>query len=149
MRRDAVWVRVGRSVSAKRKPKRGQRETDLKAEGEEGEDRWVTRLVQGGDGRVETLCETRQQIERDDEERLVGLLDLRWVGAVVLEVDERLLYDGDAALEHRLRVIDEALTDGDDDRGEALRERGRGSDSALVSPPHSPLTSSSGIKSGS
>lgn len=65
----------------------------LETEGEEGKNWRIARLIQLSDGGVESLGQTRQEIERDDEERLVGLLDLSGVGAVVLEVDERLLDD--------------------------------------------------------
>lgn len=80
-------------------------------------------MIQLSDSRVESLSETREQVERDDQESLVGLLNLRWVGAVVLEIDEGLLDDGDTTLEDGLRVVDEALSDRNDNGGETLGGR--------------------------
>lgn len=87
----------------------------MEADGKEVEDGRVARLVQLRDARIQALRQARKQVERDDEERLVGLVVLRRVRAVVLELDERLPDDAHAALEDGLGVGDEALSDGDDD----------------------------------
>lgn len=93
----------------------------LQAHGEETQHRRVARRVQLGDGGVEALREAREKVERDDEEGLVGLVKVEGILLVLLEVDEGLLDDRNAASEHRLRVGDEARSDGDDDRGHALQ----------------------------
>lgn len=41
---------------------------------EKGKNWWITRGVELGDGSVETLGQTGEQVERDDEESLVGFV---------------------------------------------------------------------------
>jgi hypothetical protein len=93
----------------------------LQAEGEEGEDGRVGCRVEVGDGGVETLGEAREEVEGDDEEGLVRLVVVEGILLVLLELDEGLLDDLDAASEDGLGVAGETLTDGDDDGRHTLR----------------------------
>lgn len=90
---------------------------------EKGEDRGFTRRVELSDGRVEALRQTREQVERDDEEGLVRLVIVDRVLLVLLEGNEGGFDDLDAAFEDRLGVVGEPRSDGDYDRRQALHEQ--------------------------
>lgn len=60
----------------------------LETQCEELEDGRLAGEVERRDGRVETLRQAGEEIERDDEERLVRLLVLRRVGHERLVLDE-------------------------------------------------------------
>lgn len=77
-------------------------------------------MVQFTNRRSQPLRETREEVERDDEERVVRLVVLCGVGGKVLVLDEGLVDDSDAAFKDGLSVGDKSLSDGYHNRGEAL-----------------------------
>jgi hypothetical protein len=71
---------------------------------------------------LETLGQTREQVEGDDEEGLVGLVDEATLGVELVIVVERLLDNLQAALVDRNGVGGERLGGSDGDGREALND---------------------------
>ena len=82
--------------------------------------------VQLSDSDVETLRQTREQVERDDEECLVGFIVVDRILLVLLESDEGGFDDLNASFEHWLSVVGESRSDGDNDRRQTLIEKVKG-----------------------
>ena len=62
---------------------------------------------------TETLCQTRQQIQSDDDERPIRLLEAGRILLVLLELLEARLYDCQTTLVDRLGVGGECRSSGD------------------------------------
>jgi hypothetical protein len=80
------------------------------------------RLV-GGDELLHILTKTlgkaRQEVEGNDEERLVGLLEVRVLLELLIQ-QQRSVDDGAATLEHGASIRQECRAHGNRDRGKTL-----------------------------
>lgn len=99
-----------------------QYSTNLEAEREQVQYWRFRRNVEFSDRRVETLSQSGEEIQRDDEESLVRFFVLSWIRLVDLKFDQRLMNDPYTSLEDRSSVGAESLSDGDHDGREALQK---------------------------
>jgi len=97
-----------------------QRQTDEKywctyseADSHEVEQWWLVRGDELRDVVAQSLRQTREKIERDNDKRLVGLLVLFWVGLKLLVLSEGGMDNGQTSLIDGLRVFGECSRRGD------------------------------------
>lgn len=88
--------------------------TYLKTEGQQGQDRWIARLVKTGNVGIQALGKSRQEIKRDNEKGLVGFVVLGGIGGKRLVLEQRLMHNLYAAFKDGLGIVDKSIAYGND-----------------------------------